>query len=288
MSTYPQARSVKTIKCGWSAVRSTNLTQVKFSQWRIACLKRALWAPEKLASISYGMTPKSQMRSLRAVAARLLRISGFSTAACLTLALRLFLLTLVVDLVFGLLVVLSSLERWGLPLWLLSFDCDTDESNSNSSSSRSLFLRRLQIKRKKSWRKWRLNNGIEELRLGERAGKREKKIYKGSATSPTASYWFASDMEGNRVSCTPAVRFSPENCVPSFCLFRLYFLILFFILCLGTVSRFFSLKEKTTMTAFLAAHPLKRFAESIDWRARSVCPGGKGEEVACHHNWKSC
>ena len=35
--TYPQGLSVNTIQLGWSSVRSTNCTQVKFSQCRMAC-----------------------------------------------------------------------------------------------------------------------------------------------------------------------------------------------------------------------------------------------------------
>lgn len=154
---YPQARSVKTIKCGWSAVRSTNLTQVKFSQCRIACLKRALWAPEKLASISYGMTPKSQMRSFRAVAARLARIFPVDRRD-VPLVLRFFLLVfgLVFDLDLLVFLTLAWRDRF------LSLDglsdrpvSDTDESSSNNSSSRSFFFRCLNEKDgKRVERRW--------------------------------------------------------------------------------------------------------------------------------------
>jgi hypothetical protein len=89
------------------------------------------------------------MRSLRAVAARLDRISavGFSVI-CLIRSLRLFFLALVI-LDFNLfVVVLSSVERDGLlssslPLLcasLLDSVFDANASNSTNSSSRSLFF----------------------------------------------------------------------------------------------------------------------------------------------------
>ena len=40
--TYPQGLSVNTIQLGWSSVRSTNWTHVKFSQWRMAWNERSL------------------------------------------------------------------------------------------------------------------------------------------------------------------------------------------------------------------------------------------------------